>query len=131
MKKGCGKVFAIAISLAATVALAAIILSAAIPSCAGTLDFPAVFYYVCYGSAKDSQSAASVSGVVHSYGGAGYIIENGGNYYVTVSCYYELSDAQEVADNLQSKGLKCSVVEAKNFPAAYGAQKGSKLHRRV
>ena len=87
-----------------------IVICCALPSCSTKLDFTAEFYYVCYKSPTDVQSAASVSGVVHSYGGAGYIIENGGNYYVTVSCYYEENDANSVCANLNNKGLSCKVI---------------------
>ena len=104
---------AIALPIALTLALATVIICSAVPSCAGALDFSATFYYVCYDSPTDSQSAASVSGVVHSYGGAGYIIENGGKYYVTVSCYYNGDDAQYIISNLKNKGLSCTVIEAK------------------
>lgn len=106
------KIAAIALPVIITVALAVIILCSAVPSCSGTLDFSATFYYVCYNSPTDAQSAASVSGVVHSYGGAGYIIENSGKYYVTVSCYYDSGDASSVSKNLNNKGLSCTVVEA-------------------
>lgn len=81
------------------------------PSCAGKLGFKTTFYYVCYNSPPDAQSASSVSGVVHSYGGAGYIIECDGSYYVTVACYYDDRDAQSVLSTLAKKGLSCSVVE--------------------
>ena len=106
------RIFAIALPAAITLALAALIICSAVPSCAGTLDFSATFYYVCYDSPTDSQSAASVSGVVHSYGGAGYIIKNDGKYYVTISCYYSEEDAQSVVANLKNKGLSCKIIEA-------------------
>lgn len=113
MKVRLKKIFAIALPAAITLGLAALIICSAVPSCAGTLDFSAAFYYVCYDSPTDSQSAASVSGVVHSYGGAGYIIENDGKYYVTISCYYGEDDALSVVKNLKNKGLSCTVIEAK------------------
>lgn len=95
----------------AAVVIILIILCLAVPSCAGKLGFETTFYYVCYDSPPDAQSASSISSVVHSYGGAGYIIENGGNYYVTVACYYENNDAQSVVATLGKKGLGCSVVK--------------------
>lgn len=93
------------------VALILIILCITVPSCAGKLGFKAVFYYVCYNSPPDAQSASSVSSVVHSYGGAGYIIGYDGSYYVTVACYYDDIDAQSVVATLGKKGLGCSVVK--------------------
>lgn len=91
--------------------LAMLILCFTLPSCAGKLGFKMTFYYVCYNSPPDAQSASSVSSVVQSYGGAGYIIKSGDNYYVTISCYYERRDADGVASSLNKKGLGCSVVE--------------------
>ncbi len=104
---------AVALPVLITAGLVAAIIFSAIPSCFSSLDFSAVFYYVCYKSPTDSMSAASVSGVVHSYGGAGYIVENEGEYFVTIACYYEEKDALEVEKNLKSKGLSCNVVEVK------------------
>lgn len=91
--------------------LALIILCFTLPSCAGKLGFKTTFYYVCYNSPPDAQSASSISSVVHSYGGAGYIIECDGSYYVTVACYYDSNDANNVVSSLGKKGLGCSVVE--------------------
>lgn len=95
----------------AAVLIILIILCFALPSCAGNLGFKTTFYYVCYNSPPDTHSASSISNVVHSYGGAGYIIECDGKYYVTVSCYYDDRDAQSVVATLGKKGLNCSVVE--------------------
>lgn len=110
MKKRLKRVIAVAAPIAFTVALAIFIICRCAPSCKNTLDYSAKFYYVCYKSPTDAQSAASVSGAVHSYGGAGYIIENGGKYYVTVSCYYDEKDAHSICANLNNKGLPCLVI---------------------
>lgn len=99
------------VAVCVVAALGLIILCFALPSCAGNLGFKTTFYYVCYNSPSDAQSASSISNVVHSYGGAGYIIKSGGNYYVTVSCYYVDRDAESVAATLNKKGLSCSVVK--------------------
>lgn len=107
--KLCAKhVIAAAVTL---IVIILIILCFTLPSCAGKLGFKTTFYYVCYDSPPDAQSASSVSSVVHSYGGAGYIIECDGSYYVTVACYYDELDAQSVVATLVKKGLSCSVVE--------------------
>ena len=111
MKVTIKSVAAYVFPLLITVALAAVIIFSAVPSCGGKVDFSATFYYVCYNSPTDAQSAASVAGVVHSYGGAGYIVENGGKHYVTIACYYEKKDADTVCNNLGGKGLSCTVIE--------------------
>lgn len=111
----------------AAVVIILIILCIAIPSCAGKLGFETTFYYVCYNSPPDAQSASSMSSVVHSYGGAGYIIESGGSYYVTVACYYNDKDAQNVVATLGKKGLGCSVVEvnADDYPLRGSAKRNA------
>lgn len=111
MKLRIGKIAAIAFPAILTLLLALGIIFHAVPSCSGKVDFSAVFYYVCYSAPTDSQSAASVSGVVRSYGGAGYVIENGGEYFVTISCYYDDGDAAAVVKTLGAKGLGCKVVQ--------------------
>ncbi|MDE7087320.1 MAG: hypothetical protein K2O67_03910, partial [Clostridia bacterium] len=100
------------------------------PSCGGKLDFKTTFYYVCYDSPSDAHSASSISSVVHSYGGAGYIIEDGGNYFVTVSCYYTEQDAQSVCKTLSTKGLNCSVrkVEAGDYELRGNAGKNQEKY---
>ncbi|MDE7300650.1 MAG: hypothetical protein K2N47_00625, partial [Clostridia bacterium] len=81
-------------------------------SCSETLDFSACFYYVCHEKPYTESSASSMSSAVANYGGAGYIINYGDDYYVTVSCYYEERDAESVKNTLKKKGLSCTVVKA-------------------
>lgn len=102
---------AIIISAIAITVIAAIIAACSVSSCRSRLNFSATFYYVCYDSPAAETSASSISSAVHSYGGAGYIIESGGEYYVTVSCYYNQNDARSVCEALNKKGLKCAVLE--------------------
>ena len=117
--------------IAVTALIAAIILCCAVPSCGQKLDFNAVFYYVCYDAPSDSFSASSMSSVVHSYGGAGYIVESGGKYYVTVSCYYTEKDALGVAKTLDHKGLKCFVMKEQSDGGTLrgGAKKNAELYQ--
>lgn len=76
------------------------------------LKFSATFYYVCYDSPTDDASMVSVSDLVHSFGGAGYIVTCNNQSYVTVSCYYTEEDADSVCTQLNKKGLSCRVVKA-------------------
>ena len=100
------------IAILAVIALASTIaLILAMPSCGNRLGFKVDFYYVCYETPTNSHSASSMSSVVHSYGGAGYVVESGGDYYVTVSCYYNEQDALSVSRALGAKGLECKVVK--------------------
>lgn len=91
------------------------------------LNFQVTFYYVCHNSPTDALSVASVSGLVHSYGGAGYIVKCGGKSYVTIACYYTETDAVTICNSLNKKGLQCSVVEvsAEDRRVSGGAAKNS------
>lgn len=100
-------------ALAALLALIIITVGIVAIFCGGTtLDFDATFYYVCYDSPPDAYSASSVSTLVKSYGGAGYVVKDGNDYFVTVACYYNENDADSVCATLNLRGLKCSVREA-------------------
>lgn len=80
-------------------------------SCSGSkITFESCYYYVCYRITDNSVSAASLSGTVTSYGGAGYILNYDKDYYVTISCYYGESDAQSVCASLKKRDLDCSVL---------------------
>ncbi|MGN1060671.1 MAG: hypothetical protein ACI4QN_02955 [Candidatus Coproplasma sp.] len=91
-----------------------------------TLNFNATFYYVCYDSPPDDSSIVSVSNLVHSYGGAGYIAKSCGKSYVVVSCYYTDEDATTVCSQLNKRGLSCSIVKAETPQRnVYGSAKQS------
>lgn len=81
------------------------------PSCGYGLDFGAKFYYVCYKCPSDALSVSSISSLVESYGGAGYIVQVDGVNYVTVSAYYGEEEALSVQSALAEKQLSCQVVE--------------------
>lgn len=105
--------------------------AAAFPACSGRIQFEVNCFFVCYKSADDAHSASSVTSAVQSYGGAGYIVGLNGAYYVTVSCYYAPEDAEKVCLSLNSKGLKCEVIEAYSagydLPSALRGREGELL----
>jgi hypothetical protein len=74
------------------------------------LSFSATYYYVYYDMQDNALSASSISSAVQSFGGAGYIVESSGNYYITVACYYDESDALQVCKNLRAKLVNCDVL---------------------
>ena len=80
-------------------------------STANKLSFSATFYFVCYSVEDNAISASSVSDAVSSYGGAGYVLEYRGEYFVTVSCYYEKSNAEKVCESLKRRNLECEVLK--------------------
>lgn len=106
-----GRNFKIIIALAAVVLTSVIICVCAVSCSGGRLGFKAVYYYVCYRIADNSVSASSLSGTVASYGGAGYILEDGGSYFITVSCYYTERDAETVCASLKRRDLNCCVIK--------------------
>lgn len=113
-------------------ALAVAILSLCpfLAACKRGLDFEAKFYYVCYDCPTDAVSASSISSLVSSYGGAGYIVLVDGDYYVTVSCYYTEREAASVVAALGEKQLPCKAVEAERsdyFVPAARAEYAEKL----
>lgn len=98
---------AVAAVLAVTVTV--IIFAAA---CAGSeINFKTTFYFVCYSVSDNAVSAGSFSEAVSSYGGAGYVLEYGEEFYVTVACYYKETDAEAVCRSLRSRQLDCNVLK--------------------
>lgn len=95
------------------VLVAFVITLAAVAINCQTLTFNTEYFFVYYSEQDDAQSASSISSAVESYGGAGYIVEVDGKYYITVACYYTLTDAQTVCANLKERGLDCSTLSAK------------------
>ena len=80
----------------------------------------------------NSVSAGSISSAVSEYGGAGYILEHNGNYYITVSCYYNREDADKICENLKAKNLTCSVLKIETSDYALkteNAKKNSVLYK--
>ena len=99
------------ISVVAVVAVTAVILVAAFSCQSNKLKFETTFYFICYRTEDNVVSASSVSDAVSSYGGAGYILEHGDNYFVTVACYYREDDAKTVCESLKKRDLNCEVVK--------------------
>ena len=78
-----------------------------------TIQFEAEYYFVCYTVRDNALSADAISSTVSNYGGAGYVLEYDGNYYITVACYYTENEANRVKQNLLNRGLACSVLSVK------------------
>lgn len=86
---------------------------------------------MCYTIRDNALSADAISDTVSSYGGAGYVLEYDGNYYVTVACYYTENEANRVRQNLLKRGLNCSVLCIKTdyYPIqSFGSQKKEQLY---
>lgn len=118
-------------AVSAVIAITVIICVCAFSFNGGSVNFETSYYFVCYSSSDNVVSAGSISSVVSSYGGAGYILDYDGNYYVTVSCYYKENDAQAVCESLKKRELECTVltVKTKNYPLkSSSAKRNAKLY---
>ena len=120
------------ISIAAILAVT-VTVCICVASCrSAKISFKTTYYFVCYAMEENSLSASSISSAVSSYGGAGYILEHNGVYYVTVSCYYNERDAKSVCQSLQGRNLNCSVLEISTDEyvlKSSAAKKNAKLYQ--
>ncbi len=103
---------AFAVSVAAVLAVTAAVIIFSVSFGGAELAFEYEYYFVCYAVRDNAVSADAISNSVSGYGGAGYVLEYGGNYYVTVACYYNENDAKTVKNSLLRRGLDCSVLKA-------------------
>ncbi len=101
--------FFISVVIAITVTVAVIL---TVVSCSGSkINFKTTFYFVCYAVEDNAISAGSISNAVSNYGGAGYVLEYDGAFFVTVSCYYTERDAKSVCESLKRRDLECEVLK--------------------
>ena len=98
------------ISIAVVLAVTAAIIIGVIAQSSSKIIFQTEYHFVCYTVRDNSLSADAISDTVVSYGGAGYVLEYKGNYFVTVACYYTKAEANRVRQNLLKRGLNCSVL---------------------
>lgn len=126
-----GKISPFYIAVAAVVAVTIIICVCAASCNGGKIHFKCSYYFVLYSMEDNSLSASSISSAVSDYGGAGYILEYDGVYYVTISCYYDKKDAERVCAELQNRAFGCRVLEIKTDEyrlQSTGAKKCAKLY---
>lgn len=118
-------------SVGAILAVTVLICIFSVSCNAVTLTFESTFYFVCYKSEDNYLSASSMSDAVSSYGGAGYILELDGEYFITVSCYYTESDANAVCDSLARRELDCFVLkrQTKEYSLPRSASRNAELYR--
>lgn len=119
------------VSVGAILAITVLICVFAVSCNTVTFTFETTFFFVCYKSSDNYLSASSMSDAVSSYGGAGYILELDGEYYVTVSCYYSESDANSVRDSLERRELNCFVLkkQTKKYSLPRSAEKNAELYK--
>ncbi|MDE7453425.1 MAG: hypothetical protein K2N22_03355 [Clostridia bacterium] len=119
-------------AVSAVIAITVIICICAFSFSGGSVEFESSYYFVCYRSPDNVVSAGSISSAVSSYGGAGYILDYDGKYYVTVSCYYRENDANTVCESLKRRDLECAVLTVKTdkYPVkSYSAKRNAKLYK--
>lgn len=117
------------ISVAAALSATVAIVFFALFNEGNILEFNATFCFVCYSMREDVISAGALSNAASNYGGAGYVLEYGGNYYVTIACYYSENDAKRIRQSLLRRGFDCEVliVETDEYPLKSAARKNEKL----
>lgn len=98
------------IAVSSVIAATVVICAAAFACAPKKLGFSACYYFVCYKAADNAVSASSLSNAAENSGGAGYILEYGGSYYVTVACYYTENEAGTVSDKIKDKMPDCFVL---------------------
>ena len=101
------------ISVTVVLAVTAAIIIGVIARSSSKIIFQTEYHFVCFAVRDNSLSADAISDTVVSYGGAGYVLEYKGSYYVTVACYYTKTEANRVKQNLLKRGLNCSVLSVK------------------
>ena len=125
----CGKknnlqfIIMLSVILIATV----IIIVGAVSCSGGKITFEETFFFVCYKKSDNAISAGSLSETASNLGGAGYILKYNEKYYVTLSCYYEEDEANDICAALKQRELECFVlkIETKEFKL-YGNSKQNK-----
>lgn len=75
--------------------------------------FEGCYYGLQMGSYSSATGAESAALVLKQRGGAGYVIEVGGVFYVTAASYTKKADAESVAKALSGAGETCAVLELK------------------
>lgn len=104
-----------------------IIIVSAVSCSGGTITYKETFFFVCYRQSDNAISASSLSDAASNIGGAGYILNYGDNYYITLSCYYEEGEADEICAALKKKELDCFVLKIETDKyKLYGKAKGNK-----
>ena len=110
MRAHFGKISPFFISVVVVLVVTVAIIIGVIAQNNSKITFQTEYHFVCYTVRDNSISADAISDTVSSYGGAGYVLEYKGDYYVTVACYYTQTEANRVRQNLLKRGLNCSVL---------------------
>lgn len=117
------------VSVAAAVAATVIICAGAFACRGGKIDFCATYYFIYYSKRDNAQSASAIAAAVSDYGGAGYVFEYGGQFYVTVSCYYSFEDADSVCQSLKRRDLDCDILKIEiDAPRVSGGDRNARLY---
>lgn len=118
------------LSVSAVICATVIICAAAFCCCTNRIYFETEFFFVCYRAEDNAVSASSVSEAVSSYGGAGYILEYGDVFYVTISCYYTKPDADGVCETLKKRNFNCEVLKVStgDYTVNSRSKKNNKLY---
>ena len=111
-----------ALSIIFVLAATAAIIISSIFCGAGKAQFGAEYFFVCYAVEDNAVSAGSISDAVDGFGGAGYVLSRGDEFYIVVAAYYEKKDAEKIKFSLLKRGLECSIldIETDEYPLPAG-----------
>lgn len=72
------------------------------------------FFFVSATKSRKQNELASSKDLVETLGGAGYVLENKGNFYLTVNVYSNKTDANEISSSINSAFASSEIVELKS-----------------
>ncbi len=81
-------------------------------------------YYFLVRSCEDT-TASAVAGQIYFAGGAGYLLQYGGENAVVLACYFRQTDAEYVLEVMAGKGLDVRLLELKSDDFTLGGSKAA------
>ncbi len=66
-------------------------------------------YYFLVQDCEDT-TASAVAGQVYFSGGAGYLVESGGESCVALACYFRKTDAERILGMMEERGIFCRIL---------------------
>lgn len=89
-----------------------------------------VTYYFLVRDCEDT-TASAVAGQVYLAGGAGYLLEKGGESAVVLACYFKETDADFVRETMSEKGVETQILALSGAEFTLNGDKSSERNRIV
>lgn len=91
------------------------------------IAFPQEYWFLV--RACEESTAAAVVGSVYLSGGAGYLIEEGGEQSVVLACYYTQTSAESVQSHLNGKGVETRILHLEPHDLALNGKNAAQSAR--